>query len=715
MSLPLSIGLGVVALAPLGPEYTGFGMMAGLHAAAFLSLIAVVAGARGVAIYAPRSLVSFSIAAVLGSTIAGAGWLPKNDPASVMSATFLMLALVGVFQLVFALFRLARLVKYLPAPVMAGFQNAAAIAIALSQLPALIGATDVPHTVGWLPMIAEARILPVLLGLATLLLIFYTRRVTKRIPPLVMGLLGGTAAYYVLSFIGLSDSLGGTLERISAGLPSGHELAGVMAVTQLPGFVGAAPDLLLGAFSIAVVASLDVLVGAKVVENMSRQRGNSTRELLCIGGSNVLTPLLGGIVGSISLAPTTTNFRSGASNSLSLLTHGILFLVVIVFLAPLIQFLPKVVMAALVLYTGLQLFDRWTLRLIVRIIKRQSVNWAGILVDLGVIGTVVLVTLSGRMAIAVGLGILISVVIFTIRMSQGVIRRVRFGDEVQSRRSRTAVDAETLLRHGRRIVSVELEGPIFFASAEQLQNRIDSALAAGSEYIILEMSRVTEVDSTGANLLSQSAQRIQDQGAHLLVAGLGHSSKSAVIMRDHGASDIITGERHFPDLDRALEWCENQLLIKVRLAEMVDGDYPLDQLELFLRLDEESRQQIMLLLERCEFSAGQTIFQQGERGDSMYVILRGSASVRISTLDGDRRLVTFSPGTMFGEMSLLDDETRSATLTADEAMVCLVLTRAAFDTLAVRDPKTTQILLVNLARELSQRLRAANRLLRESA
>ena len=95
VSLPLSMGLGVLTLAPFGPEYTVLGMMAGLYSAAFLGLIAILVGARGVAIYAPRSLVSFSIASVSTTLLVGAEWLPKDDPAVVMSALFLMLALAG--------------------------------------------------------------------------------------------------------------------------------------------------------------------------------------------------------------------------------------------------------------------------------------------------------------------------------------------------------------------------------------------------------------------------------------------------------------------------------------------------------------------------------------------------------------------------------------------------------------------------------------------
>ncbi len=188
VSLPLSIGLGVIALAPLGPEYVSWGMMAGLHAAAFLSLIAVLAGARGIAIYAPRGLVTFSIASVAATTLAGAAWLPHSDPYMVVSALFFMLALVGVFQLIFAVARLPRLVKYLPAPMLAGFQNAAAIAIMFSQLPLLLGATTVGSFSHLRSLLADVHLMPLVLGALTLVLVFNGHRLTRRVPPIMLGL-----------------------------------------------------------------------------------------------------------------------------------------------------------------------------------------------------------------------------------------------------------------------------------------------------------------------------------------------------------------------------------------------------------------------------------------------------------------------------------------------------------------------------------------------
>jgi MFS superfamily sulfate permease-like transporter len=192
ISLPLAMGLGVLALAPLGTEYAALGVLAGLYGAAFLGLVAVLAGARGIAIYAPRSLVSFMIAAVCAQSIAGAAWLPADEPQVVMSAVFLLMALAGAFQVAFALLRLSSLVKFIPMPVMAGFQNAAAIIIALSQLHVLLGLPARPALAAWPAALADLRPLTLVVGLATLALAVYGARVSKRVPPYVIALLGGT-------------------------------------------------------------------------------------------------------------------------------------------------------------------------------------------------------------------------------------------------------------------------------------------------------------------------------------------------------------------------------------------------------------------------------------------------------------------------------------------------------------------------------------------
>ena len=89
----------------------------------------------------------------------------------------------------------------------------------------------------------------------------------------------------------------------------------------------------------------------------------------------------------------------------------------------------------------------------------------------------------------------------------------------------------------------------------------------------------------------------------------------------------------------------------------------------------------------------------------------GSASARLRLPGTVRqtRLITFSPGTVFGELALLDQESRSATVEADEDLVCYVLDRASFEKLTRQDPVIAIKLLTNLGRELASHLRRANR------
>jgi CRP-like cAMP-binding protein len=135
----------------------------------------------------------------------------------------------------------------------------------------------------------------------------------------------------------------------------------------------------------------------------------------------------------------------------------------------------------------------------------------------------------------------------------------------------------------------------------------------------------------------------------------------------------------------------------------------LDQIDLFHGLASDERTLVASFMSQHTYAVGETVFSEGDEGDALFIIVRGAASVRIALPVGDRRLVTFAPGTVFGEMALLDRQKRSATIRADEELVCFVLQRARFDELANDYPKVAMMLMANMAREMSHRLRTINR------
>jgi MFS superfamily sulfate permease-like transporter len=710
VTLPLSMGLGALALAPFGPGYATRGVLAGLYAAAFLGLVAIFMGARGVAIYAPRSLVSFMIAAVASELFLHARWLPR-DPDLVMAALFLLLSLAGAFQLAFGMLRLARVVKFIPTPVMSGFQNAASTIIMLSQVPVLLGLATRPAWREWHGALSEVKPLSVVVAIATLVVVFQAGRIAKRVPPLVLGLLAGTALYYVFLLLGLGAWLGPTLGHIPIVLADGHDVANIILIVALPGFSEALPSIVLGAASIALVASLDVLISAKIVENMSRRRGNGTQELISIGGANLVAPLFGGVAGSISLASTTTAYKGGARSSLALLVHALLFLALLPLLAAAIGHLPRVVIAALVFYAGTQLFDRWTLDLLRRVATRKAVHWRSILFDLCIIVLVAAIALSGEIVAAVLVGVSVAVTAFTLRMSRGIVRREQYGDTAQSRRAREAGDAAILAAHGRSILAIELEGPLFFGSAEALQNRLDAALSEGVRFVALNVARVTELDSTGARILVVASERLRSGGCRLALCGAESRPQLLALLDVHGVVEALTRGRMFPDLDHALEWCEDELLAAHREGIAPEVELPLERLDLLRDLDAEGRAAVRAVLTRREYPEDAAVFHRGDRDDALYVIASGSATVRL----GETRLMTFSRGTCFGEMALLDREHRSASIHAETPLVCYVLERKSFEALAREHPRVALVLLANLGRELSLRMRRAHRTLLDMA
>jgi anti-anti-sigma factor len=298
-------------------------------------------------------------------------------------------------------------------------------------------------------------------------------------------------------------------------------------------------------------------------------------------------------------------------------------------------------------------------------------------------------------------------------MSRNVIRREQHGDITQSRRARHPADLAILASQGRAILALELEGPMFFASAETLHNRVESAIAQGVRYVILDFSRVTELDSTGARILLQANDRLKAAHCTLVLCGADRRAELAALLVSHAVVDAITRDRMFPDRDRAFEWCENRLLASQREAVAAD-EFPLERLDIFRDLDPVALETLRGMLLRREFGAGEAVFREGDEGDALYIICRGSATVSVIEMGSDdRRLMTFSQGTFFGEMALLDRERRSATILADEPMSCYVLERSGFERFSHAHPHAALVLLANLSREISQRMRRANRALLE--
>jgi len=713
LNIPISMGYGMLALAPLGPEHVAHGVLAGLYACVCGGFTALLLGANTTMVYAPRSLITFLIGTlVLQSLVLSASQsLGHLDSQSLLVLVFALIFLAGLIQALFGIMRLGDFVKYLPAPVLAGFQNAAAILIFGSQIKTILGLDPkLPlATIG--VHLSSIQPLTLLVGTLTCVFILKGARVTSRIPPSILGFLAGVGTFYLIAALGLREHLGPVIGAIPWALPSPHYLMEFVPLLAKPALVSFLPVLLTAAASLAIVASLDGMLCARLVESDSGKRFNGNRELVRLGVGNMVSAAFGGISNGINLAASFANHRAGARTPLSIFFSTSLIFAGLLILPPVIALLPRVVIAAMLMVVAIQLVDRWTIQIIGKIIRGGEGSRYGLLIDLAVITLVATIAIAVNIVLAVFLGFVVTVGVFLFRMSKSVIRREYSCDLVHSRKNREPRLMEVLAEHGGKIAVLELEGPIFFGTAENLALRLEDLLSGKAAYVLLDLKRVHEIDSTGARIILTAHDKLTKRGKHMLISGLNARPSAAAILRNMGVLTALGAGKLFPDIDAAIEWAEEHIILSVLGDREMAGEFPLTHFDVLAGMTVPDLATMKPLLQRHEYARGSVIFREGDAGKELFMIAKGNASVRIRLPGENRtvRLVTFAPGTVFGELALLDQEARSATVEADEDLICYVLPYEQFTNLEEEHPAIAIKLLANLGRELSARLRRANR------
>ena len=711
LTIPVSMGYGILALQPLGDGYVSYGVVAGLLSAIVVLLAGTLLGGSAGLMYTPRSVVTLIMAAVVleGVVRGPAAVAAHGDVERTLTLVFFVVVAAGMFQALFGALRLGSLIRYIPSPVMAGFQNAVAILIILAQVDTLLGFGRHVPVAQLASNLALVQLPTLAVGIVTFLSMWYGPRLTRRVPPVILGLLVGSGAYYALSLSGHGGQLGPVVGRMpEAPLLPTYLLGFGLLLTERQIW----PVLFtlgVGAFGLAIVASLDLLLCVRVLDGVTGERSRGSRELVRIGVGNMAAACFGGIASGVNLGASLANYRAGGRTRLASVAAAAVVLLAVLLLGPAIAVLPRVVIAGMLLVIGVQLFDQWTLKLLVRTITGKLIHGRRMAVDLLVVLLVAASILVFDPVVGVAVGVAVAVLFFLIRMSRSVVRRTYHGDAVRSRKARDPKLTEVLAAHGRRIVVFELEGPVFFGTAEDLATRVEAAAREGARQVVLDLRRVNEVDTTGARILIQIHERLRQQGARLLFSHTHDNYLVSTVLRDLGVAAALGPDALFPDTDAALEWAEEQVILARGAGDVLTGELAMDRLSVLEGLTDAECAVVRALLVRRTFSPGEVVIEEGSFDRDLFLMSLGTVSVKIDLPGQDRRrrLASFSAGTVFGEVALLDQQPRSATVTADEDAVCYVLSEDAFHAL-VRDHHAIAIkLLTNLGRELSRRLRRA--------
>ncbi len=705
-TLPLAVGYGILVFSPLGQHYAPQGAAAGIYSAVLCGFFAALFGANEIQITGPRAMLML----VLMSVVTDLADSPYLVPISADSRYGLVAGLVavcvfigGIFQVILGVLRFGNVIKYVPHPVVAGFTNGIAVLLIVRQINPFSGADISTGVIGSL----SGRIQPLTLavGLTTLTAFFLSKRFIRTVPATLTGLAAGTVLHYIFAAYFSHSSLGPAVGNLCFQLPRPDIFLNLFYSEYFSHIQMFLPDLLIPGLVLGLLGSTETLLNAVTCGNLTGKQYDSHRELVGQGIGNIIAAFFGALPAAGSVARTLANFRAGARTSLSGMLCSIFIFLMMILLGPLIGKIPLSVIAGILISVGIGLFDSWTVGFI-RKGKNPFKQHQAIMLSFFAALAVTAVTVGLSPTAAAGVGVLAASLLFAWKRGKTVIRRGYFGTQFHSKKMRTSEQIEILEKEGNRIAVFELQGPVFFNSAENAVLHIESFIKK-ADYFILDMKRVSAVDITGATLILQFGARLEKEKKYLLISYLKENLSLWEFFEIMDMKKLSDNTVFFQDTDGAAEWAEEHLLSVLSRSAAVCAQIRPEDMDIVKNFTQRELADFQEKLRCRTYRKGEAVFREGDPGKDLFLLTKGSVTVKVRLPESDRfrRLFTFTPGVVFGEVALLDGKPRSADVWAEEETEVFRLSLEDFDVLRKEKPEIVIKLLLNIAKEFSRNLR----------
>jgi SulP family sulfate permease len=435
------------------------------------------------------------------------------------------------------------------------------------------------------------------------------------------------------------------------------------------------------------------------------------RTLVAQGLANLVCGALGALpVGTSSLQSQAAVRMKGDPGSVAAGSAVVLFVLVLV-AGQWLTWIPVAVLAAVLMMAGVGMVKQSTVRLVKTAwsahSRDQSTLWTP-----GIAIIVAAALFWGSVPLALTIGTVLAMVLLAIELSTAT----RFGAEaiaqLGSRRVWAPEQASWLREHRSKVTVFRPQGALFFGTADQLAQQLAST-APGTRFCVLDLTRVTTVDATACEIIAAGAKALAATGVRSLLAGVLPDSAHIRNLVALGLSLPDPKTQWFADLDRALEHTEVALLGEQWPGIDTTPRFDFGQTPLTLGMSEDELQALKAWLRPMDVAAG-PLFCRGDAGSSMYLIEAGQIEIRISGTGpaSHTRLAAFWPGSIFGELSMLMSQPRTADAICVTPGRLLELDRRSLDQLESSSPRLYAALMRNLNMHIANRLDLATGLVR---
>ena len=530
----LSAGLTVgVMLIPQGMAYAliaGLPPIYGLYASLVPLVIYALFGTSRQLAVGPVAMVSLLVAAAVGPIAGG-------DTQLYIGLALLLSLMVGLLQFGLGLARFGFLVNFLSHPVLAGFTSAAALIIGLSQLKHLLGISiersHYIHEILWTAVQKAGAVDPMTLalGLGSIALLVGLQWWKKSFP-------GALAAVVVTTLATWGFGLHEMGVAIVGSVPSG-----LPAPTMPPMDAGAVGNLVPSALAIGLVGFMESIAVAKVYAARHRYEVDANKELVGLGLANVAGAFFSAYPTTGGFSRTAVNDQAGAQTNLAAIFSAGIIALTLLFLTPLFYFLPKAVLAAIVMVAVFGLIE-W----------EEVVHlWHVDRTDLALMGVTFTATLGLGIEQGILTGVIVSLIAVIYQTSQPHTAIMgRLTDTSTYRNLRRNPEALTKSH----VVVVRMDANLYFANASAFKDLVLEAdvKSPALQTIVIDMYPVNRIDSTGVEALEEVIETCRRHGVTVLLAGVKGPVRD--VLDDAGVSNDLGVDNFFLEVHAAVQRAE---------------------------------------------------------------------------------------------------------------------------------------------------------------
>ena len=436
-------------------------------------------------------------------------------------------AMAGVILVIMGVFKLGTVIKFIPYPIVVGFTAGIALTIFSTQINDFLGlglrdipGQFIPKWGMYLRSFANIDAATLLTGVASLLIIVLTPKISKKLPGALIAIIVVTAVSYFMreytSWFAV-ETIGDRFGDMPTDIPTPHGFTLNMATINL---------LLPSAFTIAVLGAIESLLSATVADGVTGSRTNSNTELIGQGVANLVVPFFGGIPVTGAIARTMTNITNGGRTPVAGVVHALVLLLIFLFLMPLINYVPMSCLAAVLIVVAYNM-SGW--RTIVAIFKTPKS-------DISVLLVTFLLTVIFDLTIAIEIGLLLAVVLFLRRVMENT--EIKVYSEQLDVAEGTDVPGSEVLDVAKGVSVYEIDGPFFFGVATKFDEMMRSSMKAKPIVRILRMRKVAFIDATGLHNLEIFISSSRREGIHIVLSGVRDNVKAAI---EHAGIDKLIG------------------------------------------------------------------------------------------------------------------------------------------------------------------------------